>query len=230
MNESPRPLLSLRDAILRIRRLFPWWTVEPPIVRPDPDRAAAERLRVQVGVIRTAFEKQGGAAVAGREGPGRPLDDADAFYLYRPKHVLVRRDDFELLTRFFEEGGERFEGTLEALDEPTPGLILARVPSRRDRQDDVLVTFGEVDGAFPDRAEDLNPVATPDHILYVTGVGRLCPATEPEEPRGNRPWPPQSDDTGAGMGVDVSVVDTGLWTDAVKSAVTKGWMDDVSPA
>ncbi len=187
-------------------------------------------MRIQVGVVRKAFEKLGGAAVAGREGPRRPRDDADVSYLYRPAHVLVRRDDFELLNGFFTDGADRFEGTIEALGEPTAGLILARVPTRRDGEDDVLATLEEVDGAFPERTASNDPVGTPDHVLYVTVKGALCPATEPEEPYERGPWPPQNPDRAAGGDIRVSVVDTGLWTDAVKSPVTSDWMDDVSPA
>lgn len=229
MSESPRPSFSLRDAFSRIRKLFPWWTSEPPVVRPDPDRLAAERLRVQVGVVKRAFEKMDGAAVAGREGPRRPQDDADASYLYRPGFVLVRREDFAALEEFVGDR-ERFEGRLEERGEPTPGLVLVRMPQRRDRQDNVLATLAELDGAFPERTEGRDPIATPDHVLYVTSKGVMCPATEPEEPHGRDPWPPQNPDRSIGGKVQISVVDTGLWVDAIKSPVTKDWMDDVSPA
>jgi hypothetical protein len=231
MSDSPRPTFSFRDVLARLRRVFPW-PVRPPFDPPGERDVAAERLRVQVGVVRRAFEKKGGVSVAGREGPRRPADDADASYLYRPGHLLVRDDDFGLLDEFFRDPAREndFRGELERVDEPSPGLLVVRVPSRTDEGDDVLTTLDEVDRAHPDRAERRDPVATPDHVLYVTVRGYLCPATEPAEPCESAPWPPQNPDRAAGGNVQVSVVDTGLWTDAIKSAVTKDWMDDVSPA
>lgn len=237
MSESPRTGFSLRDVLAQIRRRFPWPPVKPPIVRPgpaDPADVNAERLRVQVDEIRRAFEKEGGIGVAGPEGPRRPRDDSDAVYLYRPGHVLVRDgDDFDLLRRFFgdPERAELFDGDLERVgDSPTPGLVVAKMPTRTDGADDVLATLDEVDQAHPERAERGDPIATPDHVLYVTGVPRMCPATEPEEPRRHEPLPPMNPDASAGEDVQISVVDTGLWTDAVTHSTTSSWMDDVSPA
>jgi len=240
MTESPRPSFSLRDFIAQIRRRFPWPPIKPPIKPPidvpDPIDHDTERLQVQVDVIRAAFDEALGkdsVAAAGPDGPLRPGDESDMKYLYRPGHMLVRDgDDFRLLAEFFgdPERENDFTGELIRADEPIPGrLVLAQVPSRNDRGDDVLKTLEEIDRANPERTERGDPIATPDHILYVTGLPRLCPATEPEEPRGPDPEPPLNPNPDAGADVQVSVVDTGLWTAAVTSSTT-AWMDDVSPA
>ena len=234
MNETPRPSFSLRDIIAQIRRRIPWLPGKPPTVRPDPVDTEAELLRIQVRVIRKAFERAYGkdsVAVAGSEGPRRARDDADAVYLYRPGHMLVRVADYELLDRFFrdpEREGD-FTGELVRVSEPTPGVLLTRVPSRKDRADDVLASLEELDKAHPERVERRDPVATPDHILYVTATGKMCPATEPEEPPSTEPVPPPTSEADAGSGVRVSVVDTGLWVQATTSSDTD-WLAGVTPA
>ncbi|WP_181410629.1 hypothetical protein [Nocardioides humi] len=66
MTEPVRPHFSLRELLAQIRRSLPWSGPREPEPRePDVD---AERLRVQVGVIRRAFEDD--VAAARRRGPG----------------------------------------------------------------------------------------------------------------------------------------------------------------
>ena len=73
-------------------------------------------------------------------------------------------------------------------------------------------------------------MATPDHVLYVTGMGRVCPATEPETPpRGRGPVPALSKDPGAGKGVRVSVVDTG-WYPGAATDTDSPWLAPESRA
>lgn len=235
MSEPVRPsfpLGTLRELLGRLR--VPWLRPEPAD-RPDPEGDARERLRVQVGVIRRAFG--GEVAAAAPEGPRPPKDDADAYFLYHPSRALVREEDVEAVTRFFDDAGERFRGGVERLDirkiplrqdaardrperEPLPGVAVLAFPERTDEADRVLATIEELD------AEIRDGIATPDHVLYVTVKGHFCPATEPETTRSTQPWPPQSSDATAGSGVRVGVVDTGLWTDAVGSQSTP-WMTDV---
>ncbi|KAA1420260.1 S8 family serine peptidase [Nocardioides humilatus] len=236
MSESPRSSFSLSVVIARVRRLFPWWhPVQPPVVVEDPDRHGAERLRDQVGVIRRAFAEawgdDGEVAVAGPKGSrGR---DEEATFLYHPRRVLVRDgDDFALLTEFFGDPVRRddFEGELRREGEPVPGsMVTVEVPLRRDGGDAVLVTLAELDRAHPDRAAQRKPVAQPDHVLYVTSYGRLCPFTEPEEPPCAEPVPGMTTDGSAGDGVRISVVDTGLWAQATTSSDTD-WLAGVTPA
>lgn len=220
MNDSARPpfpLGHLRDLLRRLRRPR----------RPGKD-VAAERLRVQVGVIRRAFEEAGLPVAAGPEKGARPpRDDSETHYLYRPGRALVREEDFGRLQEWFagDKERDRFRGELGREDTRLPGLVTAVLPARVDERDDVLTTLEELerDGVLARGA------AAPDHVVYVTPKGLMCPATEPEVPNGRRarPWPPAAAParrTAARERVRVAVVDTGLWTDAVGSKVSP-WLD-----
>lgn len=222
MNEPVRPALpiSLLQALLRRLRLIPQTS-------RDVD---AERMRAQVDVIRRAFKaSRRPVASAPSEGIRTPEDDCDVHYLYRPGHALVRREDLERLERYFadEANRKRFRGKLEGRETRVPGLLLAELPSRTDEQDDVLATVAELE----DEGVLERGAVTPDHVIYVSGYGWMCPATEPENTRSRRPWPPQAPYRGeidAKDKVRVTVVDTGLWKPAVGSAETP-WLesDDV---
>jgi subtilisin family serine protease len=208
-----------------IRRIFrPHRAERPPIVRQERD-LSRETVRVQIEVIRRAFDGQVAVASKG--------DDADAEFLYRPEHVLVRRTERDELDNFFRERQDEYLGAGEVVDDRVEGLNVYRLPPRRsDGGVEVLRTLAELEGAG--RAE----LATPDHILYVTTLGRACPATEPElPPRGAGPVPAQSKDQSAGKGVRVSVVDTGWYAAAATDSDTpwlatgvEGDLEQVNPA
>jgi hypothetical protein len=69
-------------------------------------------------------------------------------------------------------------------------------------------------------------VATPDHLVSISGEAGFCPATEPEPvPGWAHPDPPPTADRGAGEGVRVVVVDTGLDPAAPD---THPWLSGVS--
>jgi len=233
MSDSPRPSFSLRDLLAQIRRRFPWPPIKPPVVVPDGDPHAAERLDAQIQVIRDAFAEafgDEGVPVGARKGAARrPGDDLD--FLYHPRRVLVRDgDDYELLRQFFDDPSRRedFLGEHRRLNEPDRDLPLqVEVPLRRDGEDPVLRTLVEIDRAHPERRARRQPIAQPDHIVYVTAEGRLCPFTEPEEPPVAEPVPGRTSDADAGAGVRISVVDTGLWLQATRSDDTK-WLDGVT--
>lgn len=228
MNEPVRPNSSLgllRDLLRKLR--FPL----PGGSRPTPGKDSdAARLRVQVDVIRRAFEELGtGVRGAPIEGAQPCRDDADVHYLYRPGHALIRQEDVGRLEDWFgtEDNRERFSGRFRESATPVPGLVLAALPARNDEGDDVLATLEELE-----RERVLEPgTATPDHVIYVTPTGRMCPATEPRAPksrRGTAPWPPSLPASKRKVPEDrqvrVAVVDTGLWTDAVGSA-TSPWLE-----
>lgn len=234
MNETPRPSFSLRDILAQIRRRFPWPPTKPPIVPSDPRNLANDRLRAQVAVIRRAFRELGEVAVAGPEGPNQAKDDAEGSYLYRPGVALVRDNTEE--RRYFDEFIDFFTRRTEVFDDRAPsrrddvrlptGLAMVDMPFRNDEGDAVLATLEDLDQDRRERGIE-EVLAQPDHILYVTSYGRLCPDTEPEVPRGTTPLPPLNPDAGAGEGISVSVVDTGWWKAAASHPITKGWVADV---
>lgn len=224
MEEPARPAFPigiLRDLIRKWRFPRPGGT-RPGEGGPRPDsKDAAERLRIQVGIVRRAFEEAGLPVSGGPlEGIEPPTDDADVHYLYRTGHALVRRRDFGKLEKYFsaDENRERFTGRLEGRETRVPGLVLAALPARVDQRDDVLATLAELEESkVLERGS-----ATPDHVVYVTPRGQLCPATEPETPRSRRatPWPPPKrsrTDVADKDRFRVSVVDTGLWVEALDS-------------
>lgn len=236
MTDSSRPGFSLRDLFAQIRRRFPWPPLKPPIVVPGQDRHAGERLEGQVDIVRRAFREAYGeddVPAGGPKDPRRRGRDSEVAFLYHPRRMLVRDGaDFELLTEFFNDPKRRddFDGELRRVNEPVRELpVLVEVPLRRDGEDPVLKSLEEIDRAHPERAARRQPLAMPDHVVYVTVFGRLCPYTEPEEPPVSEPVPAMTNDSSAGEGVRVSVVDTGLWVPATTSTDTD-WLAGVTPA
>lgn len=226
MEDPVRPVLRTTW----LQKIFRWKRVVTPVDTGRDGDVDAARLRVQVDVIREAFRKADLPVSGGpSKGSRPPRDDADVHYLYRPGQALVRAEAFSRLEEFFraDENRDRFEGVPEAEETSLPGLLLASLPERKDEGDPVLLTIEELE-----RAGALAPGdVTPDHVVYVTAKSRLCPATEPEMTRSRMPWPrAETFDKSIPDGdkVRVAVVDTGLWKDAVGSAVTP-WLetDDV---
>jgi Subtilase family len=69
-------------------------------------------------------------------------------------------------------------------------------------------------------------IATPDHLVHISGDAYNCPASEPEPaPPGAMPDPAPNKDRAAGKGIRVVVVDTGLDPDAAGSHL---WMRGVT--
>lgn len=214
-----------------IRRIFrPDRPERPPIGGPERD-ISRETLRSQVEEIRRAFEEQ--VAIA----RGTSDDDADAEFLYRPGHVLVRRGDRERLDRFFGERQGTYNGLGRVVDDRVPGLDVYELPERISHDPvDVLEVLDELHGELRERGElgeQLEAsdeadgrglrdwIATPDHVLYVVAsIGKLCPATEPDLPPQGGPVPARNEDDNAGKGIRVSVVDTGWYDRAAHDSDT----------
>ncbi|WP_183095590.1 S8 family peptidase [Nocardioides stalactiti] len=183
-----------------------------------------------MAVIRRAF-RETGVDSAGHEGTKRPRDDADVHYLFRPRAALVRdnTDDKAHLDEFLDFFARRegdFNGRPVPGPRPVAGLVLVELPTRKDEGDPVLATLEELDGERAANGAD-EVIAQPDHVLYVTPGGRLCPDTEPEPPRGTTPVPDISQTDTAGTGVRVAVVDTGWWKEAASHQTTKKWLANV---
>jgi hypothetical protein len=203
-----------RGILSWLRRIFRPQRPDRP-TRPERD-LSAETHRVQVDVIRRAFDGQ--VAVATKE------DGAEVEYLYRPGVVLVRSHEREDLDNFFNERLEIYRGPGDVVDDRVDGLFVYQLPRRANGDhSEVLETLEQID------RELREGLATPDHVLYVTtgGVGRMCPATEPEIPATIGVIPPMSQDLSAGRDIKVSVVDTGWWGAAAQNKVTD-YLKDVN--
>lgn len=211
------------DRLLAIARsLWSRLRGSTPVVVKNGDDAAA-LLRAQVAVVKRALD--GNVALAGKDGSRRSADDGDVSYLYRPGHANVRQDRIDDVMRYFDDRSDEFRTPAERVSEPIPGLILLRLPVRADGADDVLATLNELDEAFGVDGST-GPIASPDHLLYVTiPVGHLCPYGEPEVPESRNPSPRFFADPSAGREVRVSVVDTGLWEPATTIPETP-WLHD----
>ena len=209
-----------------IRRIFrPERPQRPSIIRPERD-LSRQTKQVQLDIIRRAFDGQVSVA------RGKSDDDADAEFLYRPGHLLVRRDDRERLDRFFGERQDTYNGVGVVVDERVPGLDVYQLPERLSGEPvDVLEVLDELhddlrergeqsQAELPEEGQERYWIATPDHILYVTMIGKLCPATEPDLPTSGRPVPARNKDQSAGTDVKVSVVDTGWYADAATDSDT----------
>lgn len=203
---DPSPIQRL---IARLTRR-PWRRFpNPEQQRPEPERVARERFRIQQDVIRRAFEDAVAVGTNSRE----RRDGIPATYLYRPDHLLVRSSHVDQVTDFVARRTGTGPDEIERVATPVIGLELLRFPANRDDGVEVPELLDEIDERFP--ADDPgSSVAAPDHILYVTNWPRMCPATEPEVPRSREPWPAPARDRKLGTGVRVSIVDTGLWQPA----------------
>jgi len=216
---DPGPRASVLSRLIRQLR-WPFGRAGTPSGAPKRPDLRAEIARAQVAVIRRALGP--GVETAPERGSTPPRDDADAAYLFRPGHALVREGDLERVEGFFDQRRDEFDGWYDRAGAPTNGLLLITLPQRRDRRDAVLATLEEMD------AELGAGVLSPDHVLYVTAKGYYCPATEPQTPPGRIgvPFPRPVASHRAGAGISVSVVDTGLWDQAVTSKKTP-WMQGV---
>ncbi len=196
-----------RGILARLRKIFRPQRPNLP-TRPKRD-LSRENFQVQVDVIRRAFDGQ--AVLATTE------DGAEAEYLYRPGVVLVRSHDREELDNFFNERPDVYRGPGDVVDDRVDGLFVYQLPMLTDGEaSDVLETLEQIDRELREE------LATPDHVLYVTpgGVGRMCPATEPDLTPDGRLVPPLNQDLRAGKDVKISVVDTGWWAQAATNKAT----------
>jgi subtilisin family serine protease len=127
-------------------------------------------------------------------------------YLYREQRILVLDEYVDQVLRFLD--GSRFDRGL------IHGVTLLSV-----QEEDATIAVQLVRDQFG------AGVASPDHIVSISGEAGFCPATEPEVvPGWSAPDPVLCTDHAAGEGVRVVVVDTGLDPAA---ADTHSWMSGV---
>jgi hypothetical protein len=202
-----------------LRRLFPWPPDRGP--RHDPEDLRERTSQVQLDLIQKAFGGIGGDLGERDKNNG---------YLCHPRRVLVRTADVERLDRFFEERKDAYDGRGRVAGEVVGDLLSYELPTRvADQRADVHATLEELDVALREEGLDPGSLARPDHIVYVTpgGIGRLCPATEPDLPLGKGPLPALTDSRDAGAGVRVSVVDTGWYAPAETNPETPWLAGDI---
>lgn len=188
------------------------------------DGLQKEILDEQVAyLIKTMDEADKPAAVAWNE-------DGSLDYLYRPDHVLARDERWTEVADSIT-GDVRVDRVERVEDEQSQrqrGLTVLRVIAKpltpeTPEPPPLLELLERVD-------RELGVgIATPDHIVFVTGPGKVCPAYEPEELDGAvAPYPPITSDLGAGTEVFVSVVDTGWWEDAAYPNSQSPWLHGVT--
>lgn len=175
---------------------------------PEPTSSGREprvptKVQAQIEIAQAAF---GATAATAFSGEGR--DEVE--FLFRADHVLVATDQVETLSDYLRSRGHSLSDSDESDGELAEGLTLYRLPSSDGPDSDHGTSiFAELESVLPPGT------FSPDHVVYVTkGVSALCPATEPEAPDRNLPWPRQSPDTDRGAGVMINVVDTGWWKPA----------------
>jgi hypothetical protein len=159
----------------------PWWENRPL------QRAL---LRTQVELI-VASLPDVGVHTGGSD------DLADMQFMYRRGVILVRDADLERVRQVLN-GPARTDTTDDFVDDGMIVGITAVVVG------DTLTALELVDAR-------LGPgVATPDHVFYITPAV-CCPATEPDNPGQDAPFPPVSTDGDCdGAGTLALVVDTGF--------------------
>lgn len=202
-----------------------------PTPRQDPGGEQALRQReVQIGELVQAFAEQGVPIGIGWDDgePGR------ADFLYVKDVLLTLDEDAERVRQVLRRGGYLGDGDPadnppdkdDGRDQPrsrVDGRPRARALSGLtrivlDANPDALEALELVDRA-------LGPgVATPDHVVHISGQGSGCPATEPVPSDGPLD-PPPAYDSELGRGVRVSVVDSGLIPDL---ATRTGWLAGVT--
>jgi Subtilase family len=186
-----------------------------------------EWIADEIRVILDAFDrrKDGPRIDYVREGGGLA-------YMFAAGQLLVREQYLDQVLRILGLGNE------QEFREPQPnrirrviaGVVLITTGPATDTEQlevpDVLVRVDEELGAG---------VATPNHVLTVSGDAGTCPATEPEQIYNKtEPYPSVCHD-GGGQGVLVYMADTGLlhhaerghpWLDGVR---TGGLSEDWDP-
>ena len=159
----------------------PWW---------DNPRRQRERLRTQVELIVERLPDVGVAT----SGSG---DFADLQFLYRQGVILVRDADVERVRRVVG-GPDRHD----AADAFVANALIAGITAVA--VEDTLAALDLIDAQLG------SGVATPDHAFYVAPAC-CCPATEPDNPGQDAPYPGVSTDVDCdGTGVLALVVDTGF--------------------
>jgi subtilisin family serine protease len=148
----------------------------------DDPELARDRLRRHVQII---TESRSEVAVA----TGGSDDLADMDHMYREGAILVRDADLPRVRDIV--GGEVQASLINGVTLLRPEVGTEEALSQIDAQ----LGIG---------------VATPDHVVHVTGKSGACPATEPEDV--DQPPCPgvNSDPAMDGSGVSVAVVDTGF--------------------
>jgi len=150
--------------------------------------------------------------------------ESDVDYLHADGQILVRDEYLGQVLEVLELPAEQ-----ETRDAGRVRRVIAGV---------VLLTFEDNQPAVSDALDAIDQrlgrgIATPDHVLTVSGNIPVCPATEPQEVYYDiEPYPSASHGNG-GAGVLIYMDDTGLLKDAASNhpwlAGVKGDLDPLPP-
>lgn len=135
-----------------------------------------------------------------------PYVERDVHYQYVPGRVQLRNATPEDAARLVRAAGLLPDARVVGRDD---GM---RVP-----ENIALVLFDDSELSVPDALDRLDAalgrgVATPDHVLSITGGVSNCPGTEPDPvpSPGGGPHPPVAADPGLGRDVRIGVPDSGF--------------------
>lgn len=199
-----------------------------PSQEPRGDDLPQTPQQAQIQLILRGF---GGAVGRGPEN----WRETGTEFLYREGYILVREEYLSRARSLLP-----LARSANAAEEPTEpdvqvvqGLRRLRVPTGMGVMEACRVVR---DGVMRD-GRLISPglgagVATPDHLVHISGDAYNCPASEPEPaPPGARPDPAPNEDRAAGEGIRVVVVDTGLDHQAAASHLwMRGVTGDPDPA
>ena len=149
----------------------------------DDRELARARLRRHIEIITEARPE---VAVSRTNGSD---DLADMDHMYRDGVILIRDADLDRVSALVP-------GEVEA-------SLINGITAYRPTDTDTEAALQQIDDALG------VGVATPDHVVHVTGASGCCPATEPDDVEAAVPFPAMNETASAGSGVLVSVVDTG---------------------
>ena len=184
------------------------------------------RVADEVGHVISAFrDSPGGGTPIGLQAADRGIG-----YLHAEGQILVRDQHLGRVLEILQPA----DGSGPAEDDP--GRIRDdpdRV--RRITAGVVRLTLSESHPAVPDALERIDQllgkgIATPDHVMTVTGGSvSICPATEPSEVDDRvEPYPSPCQGSG-GAGVLIYMADTGLLEDAGSHSWLAGVAGDPDP-
>ncbi len=173
------------------------------------------RIADHVNHIVQAFQSRG-TDTRSENHPGGGMD-----FLHAERQIVVRAEYRDRVLSILQRATQHRASVVPSRVEPvTRGVELLHFDPADDRTDGwVLGLIEEIDRELG------RGIATPNHVLTVTGDMHPCPATEPEEVEdGIEPYPGVRQEN-SGTGVLIYIADTGLLKGA---EISHPWLRGVS--